>query len=110
MEQSLRDSLLKTFPVGVVDAAQLYGPAIGRMALAELVALAQMIADRLTEEAQAAVREKMSMDELAAEREKLADLAVLMANKRAESIAMGRDILLAILKVAFTMALGVVCL
>jgi len=94
------------FPQALVDEADVYAPAIARMAFAELTALAALIADKLTEKAQEAIREKMTVEELADEKTRLADLTVLMANKHADRLAAGNAILMALLAVAFKVALG----
>ena len=106
----LRNKLLESFPVGVVDAAELYAPAIGKMALDELVALAQLIVAKKYKEAQLEVRRKMSAQELADEKTKLADLAVLMAQENSDGWKVATSIVGVIMKAALSAALGGVLL
>ena len=107
MTDDIKQKLIAAgFPQALVEEAEVYAPAIARMAFAELTALAALIADKLTEKAQEAIRAKMSLDELAAEKTRLADLTVLMANNHAERLAAGNAILMALLKVAFAVAIG----
>jgi hypothetical protein len=106
VDDQLRERFLKIVPVGIVDAADLYLPAMGRLGLQEMFALAELVDAKRSFEAMKAVRATMTADELTAEKSKLADLAEKMAADNADALSLGRAITLAILKTAFLATLG----
>ena len=100
-------ALQKLFPQAAIDVGTVYGPAIARMALAEFAALVEMLNGKKQAEAQVAVRARMTPEELAAEKESLTPLFQRMASDQADALDLGRTLLVAGLKAAATLAMGV---
>ena len=99
-------ALRKLFPQAAIDVGATYGPPVARMALAEFAALVEMLNARKDADAQAAVRAKMTADELATEKESLTPLFAKMASDQADALDLGRMILIAGLKAAAAIAMG----
>jgi hypothetical protein len=101
-------ALLRLFPQSAIYAGAVYAPAIARMALAEFAALVEMLNAGKHAEAQAAVRAKMTPEELAAEKETLTPLFAKMARDQADALDLGGMILMAALKAAAAISLAAV--
>ena len=99
-------ALQKLFPQAAIDVGTMYGPAVARMALAEFAALVEMLNNKRAADAQAAVRAKMTPEELAAEKESLTPLFAKMACDQADALDLGKSLLIAGLKAAATIAMG----
>jgi hypothetical protein len=99
-------ALQKLFPQAAIDVGTVYGPAIARMALTEFAALVEMLNNRKQADAQAAVRAKMTPEELAAEKETLTPLFAQMASDQADALDLGKTLLVAGLKAAAVLAMG----
>lgn len=91
---------------GVAEAAVEYLPALQRLGMAELTALAALLAEGDYDAAKAALHAKMTPDELATEKEHLAGLAELMAHDNAEARKFGLAIVGGVLKAAFGVLLS----
>ena len=111
LEQKLLE-LLDKLPAFVVDAAGVYVPAMTELlcnsTLEEVVAFQRLILKGLNLEALAALRQKMSAQELAAEKEQLAELTKLIAEEQYKRVQLGKSILSAILKAGMIAAMAAV--
>ena len=99
--------LAAQFGAGLAEGAQLYLPAIARMGLDEFIALATLVAEKKNDEAKTKVHAAMTPEEMAAEKNALTKLAVLMADTNAEKRAIGSAILSGFIKVAIAALLAV---
>ena len=104
------NTAIAQFGAAIGPAALLYLPAIKRLAMSELIALWQLLQAKNQDAAYQAVAAKMTVQELADEKEKLADLAALRATARAENIALANEIAAAVLKAAITILITAVLL
>jgi len=108
MDDALKAKLLTVFPAAAVEIGELYAPAIARMGLKELLAMDDFIRAKELAKAREAIRAAMTVDELAAEAEALVPLDRKMAEEQAEAVSIGKSILMAGLKAAFAIAIGMV--
>lgn len=95
------DDLVEQLGVAVSEASLVYLPALQRMAMDELTALARELAEGRTDEAHSRLHAAMTPDELAGEKEQLADLAELMAADNARARRLGQEIMGAVVRGAF---------
>ena len=105
--QRLKDLALEVGH-GVAEGAAVYIAPIKRMALKELTAFAVLLAEDRNDAAKEAVYAKMTAQELTAEKEVLADLAVMMADDNARKRAIATAIVGVMLKAALSALLGAV--
>ena len=104
------NTAIAQFGAAIGPAALLDLPAIKRLAMSELIALWQLLQANNQDAAYQAVAAKMTVQELADEKEKLAELAALRATARAENIALANEIAAAVLKAAITILITAVLL
>ena len=105
MNEQTIQNLAQQVGVGLASAATVYEPAIKRMAIRELTAFADMLADKQYDQAKAAIHAEMTAEELAEEKEALADAAVMMADENSEKRRMAVAIVGAALKAALSAVL-----
>ena len=84
LTDQLRAKILKRFPAGIADAVLLYTPAMMRLAMDEVIAVARWLAVRDWRSVQDTLREKMTVQELAVEKQKLAELTKELATAQGE--------------------------
>ena len=106
IDPNVLSALQRLFPQAAIDVGAVYGPAIARMAVVEIAALVEMLNHKRNAEAQAAVRAKMTPEELADEKESLTPLFQQMASDQADALDLGKTLLIAGLKAAATLAMG----
>lgn len=106
LDQATLDKLKTSLPTWAVEGGQLYAPAIARMALNEFVAWVALLNSKKLAEAQAQVREKMTAEELTAEKARLTALVADMANARADALELLNNIVLGLLKAGIILALS----
>jgi len=94
--------LVKTFGRGVAENVTPYLPAVKRMAVGELLAFGTLLQSKDYDAAKAMIHDAMTADELADEKEKLADLTAAMADENAARRKVAGQILAAILRAVFT--------
>jgi hypothetical protein len=102
--QALIDKFGTALAVSVVP----YLPAIKRFTMAEALAFWDLLNQKKQDAAMQAVHDKMTAEELADEKVKLADLTAAMADNNAEKRQFARDVAMAVLKVALAIGLGMV--
>jgi hypothetical protein len=102
----IQTTLADQFGRGIADVAVIYVPAIKRLAMKELLAFANLLNEKKYDEAKKVFLALMTAEELAAEKAKLADLAVQMANDNYEKRQMAQAIFGAILKAALGVLLS----
>ena len=112
MDEALKKQLTDIFGKLAVEAgeqlAPAYGAGVARMALKEVLALDAFINAKKFAEAQALIRSKMTEQELADEKSKLAELTFEAAESNAQGWDFARAVLTAGLKVLLALALGLV--
>ena len=91
---------------GVAEAAVEYLPTLQDMTLAELTALATLLAEGNYDAARNAIYDRMTAEELAADKERLAKVAELMAHDSYEAKQWGLGLIGGILKAALTALLS----
>jgi hypothetical protein len=105
MSEELR-LLAETFGKGAAEMAAFYAPSIKRLTLAELVAFGSLIAEKDTDGAIKILHDKMTPEDLAAEKVSLAELTVMMADSNAEKRKIAYDILMSGLRAALSLILS----
>ena len=102
--------LILQFGQAIGTAATPFIPAFQRMALDELIAVRALLIQQDTDTALEIVHGKMTLDELAAEKLALVPVTNAMADTNAAKRQAGQEVLMAILKAALSVALGMVAL
>lgn len=97
---------IEKFGLAIGGSIEPYLPALKRFTLAEILAFWDMLDQKNKDAAIQAVHDKMTLPEMAAEKEQLAALTAAMADSNAEKRKLANDILMAILKVALGVALA----
>lgn len=97
--------MAEQFGNAMLEGVPVYLPAMKRLALAEFIALGESLYNKEKDAAYAILAEKMTLPELATEKELLAKLAELRATGRAEAIALADNILMGIFRTAFAILL-----
>jgi hypothetical protein len=100
--------LILQFGQAIGTAVGPFIPAFQKMALDELIAVKALLNQKDTDAVLAIVHEKMTLDELAAEKLALVPVANAMADTSAAKKQAAQAVLTAILKAAFVIALGMV--
>ena len=112
MNPELKEKLIEVFGQLAVSASEqldpAYGEAIARMGVQEALALWTLIQGKKFTEAQAAIRAKMTQQELADEKSKLANLTFESAVTNDKNWTLAGALLQAGLKVLLAAALGMV--
>jgi len=112
MDPALKDKLVEMFgEVAVSIAAELdpiYGPAIGRMAIKEFLALDKYLNAKEYAAAKKLIRDKMTIEESADEKEKLTDLTFEMAESNGKGWNLAGTLLNVGARVLIAMSLGLV--
>jgi hypothetical protein len=98
--------LVSAFGRGIVENVTPYVPAVKRMAVNELLAFGTLLQSKDYDAAKVMIHEAMTPDELADEKEKLADLTAAMADENAARRRVAGEILAAILRAAFTIVVS----
>lgn len=106
MDEDTKLKLSKLFPVGVVEAASVYLPAVSRLGLKEMSDLTEYLQHKLEADARKLIRSKMTRQELAEETKQIAVLMNAIAEEQNEAIQLGKSIMLAIFKAALIAAVG----
>jgi len=104
LTDQLRAKILKSFPAGIADAVLLYTPAMMRLAMDELIAVVKRLAVGDWRGVQDTLHEKMTVQELAVEKQKLAELTKELATAQGEFLNALQNIMLAALKGALAAA------
>ena len=97
------DEVIKKLPVSIQPAAALYSPVIARMALSDVAALINASQNNNHLDALKAIRQNMTVEELAAEAKDLADMAKIMARDSYESRVFAASVIRAILAVGLSL-------
>lgn len=104
---STKDELLKALAVGITQGAEIYGPAISRLDIDDLVYIMGITLSGKGLEAQNFLRPHMTVEELATEKVRLAALTRLLVAEEAKIRALAIKILNRLLESAFGLALGI---
>lgn len=102
--------LILQFGQAIGTAATPFIPAFQKMALDEIIAVKALLYQKNTDAALAIVHQKMTLEELAEEKEALVAVTNAMADASAAKRQAAQDVLMAILKAALSVALGMVAL
>lgn len=102
--------LVEQFGVAVGTAAAPYAPAVKRMTMMEVLALGTLLQEKKRDEAFAALRDKMTDNELADETVALAELMEAARDENYRRRKLAEEITLAVLKAAFSVLLSAVLL
>ena len=110
IDAATQTKLASIFGAMAVDVGMtlelIYGAAVARMAWREALALDNFLNAKKYQEAKALIRAAMTADELATEKEKLADLTWEMVESNAAAWNMARQLMVAGLKVLLALALA----
>ena len=108
IDPTILQQAITQFGAAIGPSIEPYLPAIQRFGMAELLAFVGLLQQKSKDAALQQVHDKMTAEELANEKVKLADLTAAMADSNAEKRATASAILMAVLKAALVIGLGLV--
>lgn len=97
MDDLTRQKLLEQFGLPIVEAVTLYLPAAKKLTLDEFQKLLEYIAHKMGAEARKLVRQKMTRQELVAEKQELVVQLKLEASDQADTRQTAKNFLLSVL-------------
>ena len=104
------NELILQFGEAIGGAVQPFIPAFKRLILDELIAIKAAMNEKNTDAAMAILHNRMTLEELAEEKLALVAVTNAMADSNAAKRQAAQDVLMAILKAALSVALGMVAL
>lgn len=104
----IQEKVISKLPTYIQAPVSLYYPAVSRMALNDIIAFSNLVVSGDAIKAQELARQSMTPDELAKEKESLAQLTLQLASDNYEKQQLGKSILKSALTTALTITLGVI--